>query len=275
MSFKIGLCQLRGSDAEDMEKNKKETWEAAEKAVREAAEKGCDIVCLPEMWNTPYANRYFRQYAEPQTGETVKKMSELAAELKIYLAGGTISEIDGDRVYNTAFVFDRSGKVIGKHRKAHLFDVDVEGGIRFMESETLSAGDSATVIDTEFGKVGIAICFDVRFPQFFAKMVREGARLVILPAAFSKKTGTDHWDLTMRARAVDNQVYFAAVSPAYTEGGVYEAYGHSLVCDPWGKVTARAGEGEEIIIADIDFDYVESVRKQLPLLDAARPQLYR
>ena len=274
MSFRIGLCQMGGSDAQDIYSNKQETWQKASSMVRRAKDAGCDIVCLPEMWNTPYANRYFEPYAETEDGETVSRMSALAGELGIYLAGGTISEREENRVYNTAYVFDRNGRIIGKHRKAHLFDVDIEGGIRFMESETLSSGDCATVIDTEFGRIGIAICFDVRFPEFFRKMTLEGAKMVILPAAFSKKTGTDHWHLAMRSRAVDNQVYFAAVSPAYAEGGIYEAYGHSLVSDPWGKVIAEAGTGEEIVYADIDFEYVDSVRQQLPLLRARRPEIY-
>ena len=161
MEFKLGLCQIAGTLDKD------ETRGIAEKYVREAAENGAQVIALPEMWDCPYSNDYFRDYAEPADGPTVEFMSKLAEELGIYLIGGSISELDDDKVYNTAFCFDKKGDIIGRHRKVHLFDVDVEGGIRFFESDTLTAGDSLTVIDTEFCKIGVAICFDVRFPEWF------------------------------------------------------------------------------------------------------------
>lgn len=266
--FKLALCQLKGSY------DKNESRETVRKYVTEAAGNGADVIVLPEMWDCPYSNDYFREYAETEDGETVRFMSELAAGLGIYLIGGSIAELDGDKVYNTAFCFDREGKIIGKHRKAHLFDIDVEGRIRFMESETLTAGDSSTVIDTEFGKMGIAICYDVRFPELFRRMTLDGARIVILPAAFNITTGTAHWDITMRARALDNQIYFAANSPARDEDGIYVAYGNSCVVSPWGDFVAHADEKECIVYADIDFDYEDSIRNQLPLLKHRRPELY-
>lgn len=266
--FKIALCQLKGSY------DKEESRQTVRKYVTEAAANGAEVICLPEMWDCPYSNDYFREYAETADGETVKFMSELAAELGIYLIGGSISELDDDKVYNTTFCFDRKGNVIGKHRKTHLFDIDVEGGIRFMESDTLTAGDSPTVIDTEFGKIGVAICYDVRFPELFRRMTLEGARLVMLPAAFNMTTGPAHWDLTMRARALDNQIFFAANSPARDEGGIYVAYGNSCVASPWGDFIAHADEKECIIYADIDFEYEDAIRDQLPLLKHRRPELY-
>ena len=162
--FKIGLCQMKGSF------DKRKSMEIAGRFVREAAGKGADVISLPEMWNCPYSNDYFREYAEPDDGETVSFLSELAAELGIYLVGGSIPELDKGNVYNTSFSFDRKGNLIGKHRKVHLFDIDVEGGIRFMESDTLTAGEDMTVIDTEYCKIGVAICYDVRFPEWFRKM---------------------------------------------------------------------------------------------------------
>ena len=274
MTFKNGLCQMAGSLKEDMAENKKETWAKAEQMIREAASNGAQIIALPEMWNCPYSNDFFRAYSESADGETVGRMSELAKTLGIYLIGGSIPELDDDRVYNTCFAFDREGQVIGKHRKAHLFDIDVKGGIRFMESDTLTAGDAATVIDTEYGKIGIAICYDVRFPELFRKMTLDGARMVFLPAAFNLTTGPAHWDLTMRARALDNQIYFAAISPARCMEGVYQAYGYSCVTTPWAEFAARAETEETIIYADIDFEYEDSIRDQLPLLKHRRPELY-
>ena len=266
--FKLALCQLKGSY------DKEESRQTVRNYVSEAASKGADVIALPEMWDCPYSNDYFREYAEPADGETVKFMSELAAELGIYLIGGSISELDEDKVYNTAFCFDREGRIIGRHRKTHLFDIDVEGGIRFMESDTLTAGDSATVIDTEYGKIGIAICYDVRFPELFRRMTLDGARMVILPAAFNMTTGPAHWDITMRARALDNQIFFAANSPARDEDGIYVAYGNSCVVSPWGDFIVHADEKECILYADIDLDYEDSIRNQLPLLKHRRPELY-
>lgn len=266
--FKLALCQLKGSY------DKEESRQTVRKYVTEAASNGADVIALPEMWDCPYSNDYFREYAEPADGETVKFMSELSSELGIYLIGGSISELDDDKVYNTAFCFDRKGNVIGRHRKTHLFDIDVEGGIRFMESDTLTAGDSSTVIDTEFGKIGVAICYDVRFPELFRRMTLDGARLVILPAAFNMTTGPAHWDITMRARALDNQIFFAANSPARDENGIYVAYGNSCIVSPWGDFIAHADEKECIIYADIDLEYEDSIRNQLPLLKHRRPELY-
>ena len=266
--FKLALCQLKGSY------DKEESRQTVRRYVTEAASNGADVIALPEMWDCPYSNDYFREYAETADGETVKFMSDLAAELGVYLIGGSISEIDDDKVYNTAFCFDREGRMIGRHRKTHLFDIDVEGGIRFMESDTLTAGDSATVIDTEFGKIGVAICYDVRFPELFRRMTLDGARMVILPAAFNMTTGPAHWDITMRARALDNQIFFAANSPARDEEGIYVAYGNSCIVSPWGDFIAHADEKECILYADIDFDYEDSIRDQLPLLKHRRPELY-
>ena len=266
--FKLALCQLKGSY------DKEESRQTVRRYVTEAASNGADVIALPEMCDCPYSNDYFREYAETADGETVKFMSDLAAELGVYLIGGSISEIDDDKVYNTAFCFDREGRMIGRHRKTHLFDIDVEGGIRFMESDTLTAGDSATVIDTEFGKIGVAICYDVRFPELFRRMTLDGARMVILPAAFNMTTGPAHWDITMRARALDNQIFFAANSPARDEEGIYVAYGNSCIVSPWGDFIAHADEKECILYADIDFDYEDSIRNQLPLLKHRRPELY-
>ncbi len=266
--FKIGLCQMKGSF------DKRESMKTAEKFVREAATNGADVISLPEMWNCPYSNDYFREYAEKADGKTVEFLSGLAADLGVYLVGGSIPELEGDKVYNTSFSFDRSGNVIGKHRKVHLFDIDVKDGIRFMESDTLTAGRDMTVIDTEYCKIGVAICYDVRFPEWFRKMALAGAKLIILPAAFNMTTGPAHWDLTMRARALDNQVYFAANSPARDENGPYQAYGGSCIADPWGEFVAHADEKECIIYADIDLERVESIRQQLPLLKHRRESLY-
>ena len=268
MKFNIALCQMKGSvDKEDSKKT-------AAAFIREAAEGGADIVTLPEMWNCPYATENFRKYGETAEGDTVEFLSRQAAEHGIYLVGGSIPELDGDKVYNTAFAFDKKGEKIARHRKAHLFDIDVKGGIRFMESDVLSPGDTATVFDTEFCKVGLAICYDIRFPELSRTMALRGAELIILPGAFNMTTGPAHWELSVRARALDNQVYFAACEPARDETASYTAWGHSTVADPWGEVIATTGHEEAIVRAEIDLEKVRAIREQLPLLRHRREELY-
>lgn len=268
MTFQLALCQMKvGMD-------KSANLAAAESMIREAAGKGARMVALPEMFNCPYSNKYFRDYAETEKGDTVQFLSSLARELKIYLVGGSIPELDNDNIYNTSFSFDKEGSVIGKHRKIHLFDIDVKGGIRFMESDTLTPGNSMTVFDTEFCKVGVGICYDVRFPELFRRMTLAGAKLVILPGAFNMTTGPAHWELTMRARALDNQIYFAAVSPARDIEGPYQAYGNSCIATPWGEFCGKTDYQESIVYADLNLDFVDSIRDQLPLLKHRKPELY-
>lgn len=268
MIFRLALCQMMG----DMKKEK--SLNKAETMIREAAKNGANVIALPEMFNCPYANEYFRVNAEEEGGQTSKFLSLLAKELGIYLIGGSIPELSGDQVYNTSYSFDREGKLIGKHRKVHLFDIDVKGGITFRESDTLTPGDKMTILNTEYGKIGVAICYDVRFPELFRRMTLEGAKLIVLPAAFNMTTGPAHWDLTMRARALDNQIYFAAVSPARDIKGPYQAYGSSCVANPWGEFCGKADARETIVYADIDTEYVDTIREQLPLLKHRRPELY-
>ena len=242
--------------------------------VCDAAAAGCDLVVLPEMWCCPYSNAAFAQYAEPQGGETWCLLRGTARECGVWLVAGSVPERYGDAIYNTCYVFDPQGTQRAKHRKVHLFDIDVAGKVRFMESDTLTAGDSVTIVDTEFCKIGVAICYDVRFPDLFMKMALEGAKLIVLPAAFTYPTGMVHWDLLMRSRAMDNQVYFAGNAPARDENGIFKAYGNSCIVDPWAEFVAHADEKECIIYGDIDLEKEESIRQQLPVLKHRRPELY-
>ena len=188
--------------------------------------------------------------------------------------GGSIPEREHGKLYNTSFVYDRKGKEIAFCRKSHLFDIDVKGGQRFFESETFSAGDNITVFDTEFGKMGLCICFDMRFPELSRIMALEGAVAVIVPAAFNMTTGPLHWELMFRQRAVDNQLFTVGAAPARDEQGCYVSYAHSIVCSPWGKVLAQAGTDPELLVAELDLSENERVRAQLPLLSARRPDVY-
>ena len=184
-------------------------------------------------------------------------------------------EIENDKLYNTSFVFDRSGEQIARHRKMHLFDIDIAGGQRFFESETFTAGIDVTVFDTEFCRVGLCICFDLRFPELSRLMALKGAKMMLVPAAFNMTTGPMHWETLFRQRAVDDQVFTAGIAPARDESGPYVSYANSILCSPWGAVQARAGKDAEIITASIDLEEVESARGQLPLLSARREDIYR
>ena len=234
-----------------------------------------DFVILPEMFCCPYQTENFPVYAEKEGGPSWQAMSDYARKYHIYLIAGSMPEADDvGKVYNTSYIFDRDGKQIGKHRKAHLFDINVKNGQHFKESDTLTSGDHATVFDTEFGKMGVMICYDIRFPEFARTMALDGARMIFVPAAFNMTTGPAHWELTFRARALDNQIYMLGCAPARDTQAGYISWGHSIVTDPWGKVMKQLGEKEGILIEEIDLDREDQIREQLPLLKHRKSEMY-
>lgn len=235
-----------------------------------------DFVILPEMFCCPYQTENFPIYAEKEGGPVWQQLSGYAKQYGIYLIGGSMPEKDAEgNVYNTSYIFDREGKQIGKHRKVHLFDIDVKGGQTFKESDTLTAGDSDTVFDTEFGKIGVMLCFDIRFPELSRMMVNDGAKVIFVPAAFNMTTGPAHWELSFRTRALDNQIYMVGCAPARDVSAGYISWGHSIVTDPWGRVIGMLDENEGILLAELDMDYEEQVREELPLLKSRRKDIYQ
>lgn len=235
---------------------------------------GADIVVLPEMWNCPYIAKLFPTYAEDVYGDTVLAMSTLARKNHVYLVGGSIPEKDEEgRVYNTCYVFNRQGEIIGKHRKVHLFDVNF-GSRGFHESDTLTGGDEFATFDTEWGKIGVNICFDVRFPEGMRQQALAGARMIFVPAAFMMNTGEAHWNMNMRMRAVENQLFLVACAPARDKSLGYEAWAHSMVIDPWGTVLTDMGTEAGVAITEIDLDEIDRIRAELPLLSARRTDIY-
>ncbi len=235
-----------------------------------------DFVILPEMFCCPYQTQNFPVYAEEEGGPVWQQLSEYANQYGIYLIGGSMPEKDAEgKVYNTSYVFDRQGKQIGKHRKVHLFDIDVKGGQTFKESDTLTAGDHDTVFDTEFGKMGVMLCFDIRFPELARMMVNDGAKAIFVPAAFNMTTGPAHWELSFRTRALDNQIYMIGCAPMRDESAGYISWGHSIVTDPWGRVMEMLDEKEGILLTELDLDYEDQVREELPLLKSRRKDMYR
>ncbi len=270
MYINIGICQLQvGTD-------KAGNLERAARMIKEAAQKGADIVTLPEMFNCPYQLKYFPRFAEEEkTGESIRLLAGLARENDCYIVGGSIPEREGERYYNTSFVFDRQGRIIAKHRKVHLFDVMIPGGVSFQESAILTPGNRITSFQTEYGRFGLLICYDLRFPENFRLLSEEDPIAVIIPAAFNLTTGPAHWETLFRARAIDNQVYMIGVSPARDEKAGYVAYGHSLVVDPWGDVIMEAGIEESVEVVTINTDRINEVRRGLPLLKHRRQDLYQ
>ncbi len=267
--MKIGLIQM----ASTMDKGR--NVETAAQRVAQCAAQGAQLAVLPEIFNAPYSNEYFRAYAEPAGGPTWQALRRMAAENNLWLVGGSIPEIDGaGKVYNTSFVFDAEGNQVACHRKMHLFDIDVEGGQRFKESDTFTPGHQVTVFETPWGKVGLCICFDFRFPELARLMVLQGAQVLVVPAAFNMTTGPAHWELMFRQRAVDGQCYTVGVAPARDEEGCYISYGNSIVASPWGDVLWRADEKDALQVVELDMGRVEAVRRQLPLLSARRTDVY-
>ena len=265
--LKLAVCQLR------TELEQEETMAKAERMVAEAARNGAQIVVLPEMFNCPYAREYFRPYARRGHAAAVAAMSRWARENGVLLVGGSVPELEGDKLYNTCFVFDEEGRQIARHRKVHLFDVDLPG-MRFMESHSFAPGEQITTFETRWGTMGAAICFDIRFPELFRAMARRGAQIIFLPAQFNQKTGPAHWELSLRARAVDNELFVVGASAAKYEGFSYESWGHSAVVDPFGTVLAAADDSEQILYAELDLARIAEVRAQLPTFLHLREELY-
>ena len=267
--FKLALCQMKVID------NKDSNIKNALDMIKTAALNKSDLVVLPEMFNCPYDNDKFTEYAEEKkNSKSLKSISKAAKSLNLYIIAGSIPELYGDKLYNSSFIFNRNGEIIGSHRKMHLFDIDIPGKISFKESETLSAGNQITLIDTELCKIGVAICYDIRFPELSRLMALKGAELIVIPGAFNMTTGPAHWETLIRGRAIDNQLYVAAASPARNEKLSYVAYGNSMVADPWGEVLARAGEKEEVIYANINLSRIKEIREELPVLNGRREDIY-
>ncbi|KAH9001659.1 carbon-nitrogen hydrolase [Lactarius akahatsu] len=244
-------------------------------------------VTLQECFNSPYGHVHFPVYAESigfrkgekydidaSQSESVKMLSEAAKTEGVWLLGGSIPEKDPSdgNVYNTSTVYSPQGELVATHRKVHLFDIDIPGKITFKESETLTGGSTTNFFDTEFARVGLGICYDVRFPELAAISAR--CQVLIYPGAFNMTTGPLHWELLQRARAVDNQVYFSMCSPARDLTAGYHAWGHSLVVDPMGSKLVEAEDGEAILHTRIDPKTFNDARAGIPVTVQRRFDVY-
>ncbi len=264
MEGKVNIGQIQMHVTAD----KKQNVMRGMNQIKRLAEEGAQVVVLPEMFCCPYQTSLFSEYAEKEGEETFQMLSEGARENEVYLIGGSVPEISEDgKIFNTSYVFDRSGRKIGKHRKMRLFNIDIKNGQRFREADTLSAGEQITVIDTDYGKIGVMICFDVRFPELARDMALEGANIIFVPGAFNMTTGPSHWEVLFRARAVDNQIFMVGTAPAKDEESPYISYGNSIVVSPWGDVISKMGFGEESKITTIDLNDVYETRQKMQIID--------
>lgn len=268
-TIKLALCQMNVVD------NKAENLNKASSMIESACEKS-DFIILPEMFNCPYSNDKFIEYAEYENDSaTLTVISKLAKKYKRYILAGSIPEKDDENLFNASYLFNREGEIIAKHRKMHLFDIDVKNKITFKESDVLTSGNNYTIADTEFGKIGIGICYDVRFTELARIMTEKGALVLFYPGAFNMTTGPAHWELLFRSRALDNQVYCVGVAPALNETADYHSYGHSIVTNPWGEIIIQGSEKEEIIFTEIDLDEIKKIREEIPVLKNKREDLYK
>ena len=271
----IALCQMNVVD------NKEENIGKAIQMIKESKKQGADLAVLPEMFNCPYENEKFIEYAEElNDSKTLSEIAKHAKEEDIHVLAGSIPELEindednSESIYNTAVLFDNKGKFLGKHRKMHLFDIDVKGKIYFKESDTLSAGNEFTVIDTELATIGIGICYDIRFVELSRIIALNGAQILIFPGAFNLTTGPAHWEILFKSRALDNQVYTIGVAPALDKDANYNSFGHSIAANPWGEVIEELDYEEDLRIVQIDLDEINRIREEIPILKNRRTDLY-
>ncbi|MEW6266724.1 MAG: carbon-nitrogen hydrolase family protein [Thermodesulfobacteriota bacterium] len=248
-----------------------------ESLLARASEMGADLAVLPEMFVQPYDMNLVPERAETiPGGRTCLELSRWAGSFGMALAGGSIAEKDENgRYFNTAMLWDQEGRLLARHRKVHLFDVDLPGGMSFRESAVFSPGREVTVADCLGLRLGLAVCYDVRFPELFRLMALAGAELAVLPGAFNHVSGPAHWEMLLRNRAVENTMYVAGVSGLSEPGAEYQAWGHSLLVDPFGEVLNNLGREQGVALGLVDPARLEDVRARLPVLRQRRSEVYR
>jgi len=268
MSGRVLAAVVQMTSTAEVERN----LATAEALVTRAKDRGARLVALPE--NFAFLRSEGQPVPEPQAldGPWVSRMATLAARLGITLLAGTIPEaVRGDtRVRNTSVLIGPDGRAIAAYRKIHLFDIDLPGMEHLKESRSVAPGEEIVVADTPAGRLGLTICYDVRFPELYRELSRRGATVLCVPAAFTERTGKAHWEVLLRARAIENLAYVLAPAQVGHHGGGRASHGQALIVDPWGLVVAQVPDGEGVALAELDFDRLERLRRELPALRHAR-----
>mgnify|MGYP001008288092 CR=1 FL=1 len=271
-TFNMALLQL------DTQDDKRVNLKRIGELIDEAAAKRAQFICMPEMANyIGVGNGPYENAEDIPGGPTTSLYSEKAKKYGIWIHGGSITErISGDkkRVYNTTSVFNPRGELVAKYRKLHLYDIEVKNGVSFKESDSIKPGDDIVTFDSDYGRMGLAICYDIRFPELYRILALHGAKLIFNPAEFNLYTGKDHWETLIRARAIENVCYMVAPGQ-FGPKKTFHTYGRSIVVDPWGNVIAKASDREMVVVVEIDMDYVDNMRAQLPCLLNRRPETYK
>ncbi len=260
--MRVAVCQLNSRD------DRKANLAAAEVLLERAAAGGADLAVLPEYvdYLGPAAGL---PPAEPVDGEVGQFFAGVAQRLGMWVVAGSVHERgpDPEHRYNTSLVFDRSGALAASYRKIHLYDVEIPGRVSFLESATVAAGSQPVVVDVEGVRVGLSICYDLRFPELYRQLATDGgAHLFLVPAAFMLHTGRDHWEVLLRARAIENQCFVVAAGQTGDHDPGRTCFGRSMVIDPWGLVLTQLPDGAGVAFADLDLDRLRTVRAELPSL---------
>jgi len=268
-SLRVACVQL-ASD-EDVSGN----LERAELGVRAAAARGARLIALPEKWNAIGEIDVLRAAAEPLDGPTLTRVASWARELDTWILAGSIvvREPGEDKLRNLSALFDPQGALHATYAKMHMFDVDV-AGVAYRESDAERPGDEIVVTDVDGIPLGMTVCYDLRFPELYRILALRGARIITVPAAFTLATGRDHWEVLLRARAIENQCFVIAPDIIGDHGAGKISYGRSMIIDPWGTVIAQAGDSESVIVAELDLGAVDRVRAAIPSLATRRPSAY-
>jgi deaminated glutathione amidase len=247
---------------------------AAERLVRAAAADGAELVALPEKWNLLAAGEELLAGAEPLDGPSLAAARAWARDLGVHLLAGSVAERgEGGKASNTSVLIGPGGEDLAVYRKIHMFDVDA-GGVSYRESEYEQAGEEIVTGAVGGLIAGLSVCYDLRFPELFRILALRGARLLAVPSAFTAATGRDHWEVLLRARAIENQAFVLAPNQVGAAAPHFDSYGHSAIVDPWGRVLALAPEEESFVVADLDLAAQARIREELPSLANRRPRAY-
>ncbi|MBA2524086.1 MAG: carbon-nitrogen hydrolase family protein [Solirubrobacterales bacterium] len=249
--------------------------EAAERLIRDAAHHGAELAVLPEKWSLLGSGEQLQELAEPLEGPVVGAARDWARELGIHLVAGSVPERVAGRqlLSNTSLLIDPRGEITATYRKIHMFDVDV-GGVSYRESDQEQAGEEIVSADAGGLELGLTVCYDLRFPELFRILALRGARAITVPAAFTAVTGRDHWEILLRARAIENALFVIAAGQTGEAPPHFSSWGHSMIVDPWGRVLDVVAEGEGHAIADLDLSEIDRVRERVPALANRRAAAY-